>query len=92
KKALDMAEYNYVGHTTQNGMGILEFASFAGITIKGSIGENVAGGNISDLSLQDGLEESGSHRHAMTEDKYKKIGIGYVLKNGKTYLVQLFGE
>ena len=92
KKALDMAQYNYIGHTTHNGMWIFDFASFVGISIKWSIGENVAWGNISDLSLQDWLEESGSHRHAMVEDKYKKIGIGYVLNNWKTYLVQIFGE
>ncbi len=92
KKALDMAKYDYVGHTTHSGMGIIEFAKSQNIAINGGIGENVAGWNVSDLNLQDGLEESGSHRHNMIDERWKKVGIGYVLQNGKTYLVQLFGN
>lgn len=92
KKAMDMAKYNYVWHTTNDGMSLIEFASAQNIPINGSIWENVAGWNVSDLSLQDGLEESGSHRYNMIDERWKKIGIGYVLQNGKTYMVQIFGE
>ncbi len=53
KKAMDMAEYNYVGHITHSGKNILDFADSVHIDITGSIGENVAGGNVSDLNLQD---------------------------------------
>lgn len=92
KKALDMATYNYVGHVTAQGLGILDFADSLNISVSGSVWENVAWWNISDMSLQDGLEESGSHRYNMINPKWKSVGIGYVLKDGKTYLVQVFGE
>ena len=92
KKAMDMAKYNYVWHISKDGMSIIEFATSQNIPISGSIWENVAGWNVSDMSLQDGLEESGSHRYNMIDSRWKKIGIGYVLQNGKTYIVQIFGE
>ena len=91
-KALDMATYNYVWHTTYGGLDIIEFADSQGIDIRGTIGENVAWGNVSDKSLQDGLEESGSHRSNMIDPDWGHVGIGYVLKNGRTYLVQIFGK
>ena len=47
---------------------------------------------ISDLALQDGLEESGSHRYAMLLPKVQKMGIGYARNGEKSYLVQVFGE
>ncbi len=42
KKAINMATYNYVGHVTHEGLGILDFADFLGIDIRGGVGENVA--------------------------------------------------
>ncbi len=92
QKAMDMATYDYVWHSTHNGLGILDFGNSIGIKISGSIGENVAWWNISDISLEDWLEESGCHRYNMINPKWRHIGIWYVLKNGKTYLVQLFSE
>ncbi|MBC7498081.1 hypothetical protein H7170_00395 [Candidatus Gracilibacteria bacterium] len=91
-KATDMATYNYVGHTTHDGLDIIEFATSKNISVIGTIGENVAGGNVSDKSLQDGLEESGSHRSNMIDLDWGHVGIGYVLRNGRTYLVQIFGK
>jgi uncharacterized protein YkwD len=91
-KALDMAMHNYVGHTTHSGLDILAFARSQKISITGTIGENVAWGNVSDISLQDGLEESGSHRMNMIDPDWGHVGIWYVLKNGRTYLVQIFGK
>ena len=92
RKATDMATYKYVWHTTHAGLDIIEFAESQGIVITGIIGENVAWGNVSDISLQDGLEESGSHRMNMLDPDWGHVGIGYVLKNGRTYLVQIFGK
>ena len=91
-KALDMATYNYVWHTTHAGLDIIEFATSQSIAITGTIWENVAWGNVSDKSLQDGLEESGSHRSNMIDPDWWYVGIGYVLRNGRTYLVQIFGK
>ncbi len=92
QKATDMATYNYVWHTTHGGLDIIEFATSKNISITGTIGENVAWGNVSDTSLQDWLEESGSHRSNMIDPDWWHVGIGYVLKNGRTYLVQIFGK
>jgi uncharacterized protein YkwD len=91
-KAENMANDDYVGHYTKGGQDILSFAKSRGIKITGSVGENVAGGNVSDIALQDGLEESGSHRYNMIDPSWTKAGIGYALKDGKVYMVQVFGE
>ena len=91
-KANDMAKYEYVRHDAQNGMYIQEFAASHGIKLSAPYGENVAWWQSSDINLQDGLEESGSHRHSMLGRQYSKIGIGYAIKNNKSYLVQVFGK
>jgi len=52
----------------------------------------VAGGWVSDIALQDLLEESGSHRYNMISPEWKSVGIGYVLRDKKTYIVQIFGN
>lgn len=92
QKSQDMADDNYLWHVTRSGLNIVEFAKTLGIKLTGSIWENVAGWNISDISLQDGLEESGSHRYNMLNQKWKKIWIGYTLRDGKSNIVQIFGE
>ncbi len=93
-KAEDMADRDYFGHQNPEGLYINEFAKQKGIDLKMTIYENIGYGEglISDLALQDGLEESGSHRHAMILPKIGKVGIGYAKKGEKTYLVQVFGE
>lgn len=91
-KAEDMAKYDYVGHYTQDGNNLTVewLARTRGITLPRPYAENVAGWNISDIALQDGLEESWSHRYTMINPLYTKIGVGYVFQDGKTYLVQVF--
>ncbi len=92
EKAKDMAFYDYVGHWTKDGKDILEFAISRWLSHPNSISENVAGWNVNHIFLEEWLEESGSHRHSMLDEKHKKIGIGYVVRNKKTYLVQVFAE
>ncbi len=41
--------------------------------------------------LQAGLSLSGGHRANMLGN-WSKVGIGVVIKNGKVYLAQVFGE
>lgn len=88
-KARDMAANNYVGHTDSKGGRIIETAARNGITIAGSVGENVAGGNVNYQVLLIGLSESAGHRENMLGD-WAKVGIGYVEKDGQTYYVQVF--
>ncbi len=91
-KSENMANNNYIGHWTPDGLDILAFANSLGIPHANTLSENVAGGNVSHMILQDGLEESGSHRHSILNPKWTKIGIGYIVKNKKAYLVQVFSE
>jgi Cysteine-rich secretory protein family len=91
-KAEDMAKYQYIGHWTNAGEDIRQFALTTGIAIPSALWENVAGWNISDIALQYGLEESGSHRANMLNPLWKGVGIGAVVREGKVYIVQIFGN
>lgn len=91
-KAIYLSEHDDVIHITKDWFDIRGFWNSQWINISWSIAENVSKWNISHLYLQDWLEESGSHRYAMIKPLFKKIGIGYAIKNWKTYLVQVFGE
>lgn len=90
-KAKDMSDNNYVGHIDSEGDYIRETGKRAGITVPGSLGENVAGGTVSASFLQAGLSLSGAHRSNMLGN-WSKVGIGVVIKNGKVHLSQVFGE
>jgi len=90
EKALDMAQYGYIGHTTVDGKNIRGFALSLGLDIPSSIWENVAWGNVSGLALQDGLEESGSHRANMLDPAWTKVWVWYVVRSWKTYMVHIF--
>ena len=54
------------------------------------IWENIAAGNFSHISLQDGLEESWSHRHSILDAEFTKVWIWYYVNAWKTYLLQVF--
>lgn len=90
-KANDMAEHHTVSHTDSVGDTIIGTAKRNHIQIAGSVGENVAGGNVSFRVLLIGLENSGGHRANML-DVWKKMGVGYVVKDGQVYYAQVFGE
>lgn len=91
-KADDMVARGYQAHRDPDGNYIDGFAKKRGFVLETSLGENIAYGTISDLALQDGLEESGSHRYNMLRSEWTKVGIGYALSGGKSYLVQVFSE
>lgn len=90
-KANDMANNNYVGHVDSKWEKLLGTAKRNGIKIASSLGENVAWGNVGADFLLIGLANSGGHRENMLGD-WKKLGIGYVVKNGQVYFAQVFGE
>ena len=91
-KAQDMSDHGYVGHTDSQGGHIRDTAKRNGITVTGSIGENVAGGTVSAEYLQAGLSLSGGHRSNMLGANWTKVGIGVVISAGKANVVELFGE
>lgn len=90
-KANDMAAHNNLSHTDSNGVKIGGTAKQNNIKIAGSIGENIAGGNIRFSALLIGLANSGGHRANML-DNWTKMGVGYAVKDGQVYYVQVFGE
>jgi rare lipoprotein A len=93
-KADYMAENDYVWHALKDNpnIDIGWYVKTKWFTLDPPYGENVAWWNVSHLVLEDGLEESGSHRHSMVDPEWTKIGIGYATKNGKAYLVHVFSE
>lgn len=90
-KANDMAKYNNISHVDSYGDKINDTAKRNGIRIAGGVGENVAGGNIHYKVFLIGLANSGGHRANML-DPWKKMGVGYTVKDGQAYYVQVFGE
>jgi len=88
-KANDMAQSGIVSHSDSVGDKISGTAARNNITIAGAVGENVAGGNVHFRVLLAGLSNSGGHRANMLET-WKKIGIGYTMKDGQVYFVQVF--
>lgn len=93
KKADYMAQSKDFWHITKDGRGIQDFAKALGITRYTKIAENIAWWmNTGGIALQDGLEESGSHRHAMVSPDYTKVWIGYAVIGESTYLVQVFSN
>jgi uncharacterized protein YkwD len=92
-KAKDMYTRKYFWHQTPDGLFITEYARSKWYSITQWLGENIAAWeNVSDIFLQDGLEESPWHRANMIHPRWTKVGIGYFLKNKKIYLVQVFSE
>jgi len=90
-KAQDMADNNYIGHVDSSGTRILGTAKRNKIEISGSIGENVAGGEINMEKLFAELQMSAGHRANML-DTWTWVGFWYAEKNGQVYYVQVFGE
>jgi uncharacterized protein YkwD len=90
-KAQDMAAYNYVGHDDSQGQKITGTAKRAGVSLAGSVGENVAGGSVSVDFLLAGLALSGGHRENMLGD-WSKMGAAAVVKDGLVYYAQVYEE
>jgi uncharacterized protein YkwD len=91
-KVDDMIARNYQSHIDPDGKYIDALSTKLWLKIEGGLWENIWYGNISDIALQDGLEESGVHRHNMLQSVWKHVGIGYGTKGDTVYLVHVFGE
>ncbi len=91
-KVDDMIMRNYQSHADPDGKYIDALAQKLILDIEWGLWENIWYGNVSDLALQDGLEESWVHRYNMLQSSWRRVGIGYGIKNDKVYLVHVFGE
>jgi hypothetical protein len=91
-KVDDMIARSYQAHADPDGLYIDWLAQKLWLYTNTALAENIGYGNISDLALQKGLEESGSHRYTILSHEFSKVGIGYGIKGDKVYLVHVFGE
>jgi uncharacterized protein YkwD len=91
-KVADMIKRGYQWHADPDGNYVDTIAERIGIDTGWSIGENIGFGTVSDLALQDGLEESGVHRMNMQSPEWTRVGIGYGVSGKKVYLVNIFWE
>lgn len=90
-KAKDMATHNNLSHTDSHGDLINVTAKKNNIKVVWSLGENISWGNESFRILMIGLSNSGWHRGNMLGN-WGKVGIGYTVKDGMVYYVQVFEE
>lgn len=91
RKLDDMFRDQYVGHISPQGRGILDFFSADERKKIARVGENLATGtNISEEDLQNSLLNSPAHKYVMLFPVWKKIGTAYAMRDGESYLVQIF--
>ena len=87
KRAVEISQS--FSHTRPNGTSCFTIFSEYGISNSGG-GENVACGYSSPQSVMDGWMESSGHKANILNSNFKSIGVGYYVKDGSKYWVQLF--
>lgn len=88
-KAEDMANNNYFSHTSPTYGSPFDMLKQFGVSYR-TAGENIAKGQRSPESVMDGWMNSEGHRANILNGNYTKLGVGYTVKNGTTYWVQMF--
>ena len=88
-KAQDMADKNYFDHTSPTYGTPFQMLKSLGISYR-SAGENIAKGQRSATEVMNAWMNSSGHRANILGSSYGKLGVGYVVKNGTTYWVQIF--
>ena len=87
KRAVEISQS--FSHTRPNGTSCFTIFSEYGISNSGG-GANVACGYSSPQSVMDGWMESSGHKANILNSNFKSIGVGYYVKDGSKYWVQLF--
>jgi uncharacterized protein YkwD len=86
--AADMAEKDYLDHTSQDGRGVADRIRAAGYPTPG--GENIARGQGSATEVVQAWMGSPSHKHNILDCTFTTIGVGYAPDGD--YWVQDFGR
>ena len=76
-------------HTRPDGTSCFTIFSEYGISNRGG-GENIACGYANPQSVMDGWMNSSGHKANILNSSFKSIGVGYYVKDGRKYWVQLF--
>lgn len=88
-KAQDMADKGYFDHTSPTYGTPFQMLKSLGISYR-SAGENIAKGQKTPEAVMNAWMNSSGHRANILNSSYGKLGVGYVVKNGTTYWVQIF--
>lgn len=90
-KAQDMADKNYFDHTSPTYGTPFQMLQRLGISYRAA-GENIAKGQKTPEAVMNAWMNSSGHRANILNSSYGKLGVGYVVKNGVTYWVQIFTD
>lgn len=89
---LDMAENDFVGHVGSDGSEFDERIEEAGYDNYRTIGENVAGGQMTPQEAVDAwMGSQTGHCEAIMNGDFEEIGVGVVVRDGYPYWTQKFG-
>jgi uncharacterized protein YkwD len=92
--ALRMGQYNFFGHTGNDGSTFITRNTSAGYTNYRWMGENIAAGQRTPEEVMRDWMNSPGHKANIVNTKAKEIGVGYAKVSGSTYgtyWVQEFG-
>jgi uncharacterized protein YkwD/outer membrane protein assembly factor BamE (lipoprotein component of BamABCDE complex) len=85
----DMAQNNYFSHVSPTAGSPFDRLQDAGIHF-GYAGENIAYGQLDGIEVHMGWMNSAGHRQNLLNAKFKQLGVGVVIKNGRPYYTQNF--
>lgn len=88
-KADDMAANGYFSHTSPTYGSPFDMLKQFGVSYK-TAGENIAKGQTSPQAVMNAWMNSEGHKANILKNGYTKLGVGYTVKNGTTYWVQMF--
>ena len=81
----DMADKNYVSHTSLDGRTFVNRITNAGYTGYSALGENIAAGYSTANDVVDGWMKSPGHCSNIMNPVFKDLGVGYASNSGSTY-------
>ena len=63
----------------------------AGVSYRAA-GENIAWGQRTPAQVMQSWMNSDGHRENILSDSFGRLGVGYVVQNGRAYWVQMFAD
>ena len=78
-------------HTRPDGRDPFTAMKEAGVSYRAA-GENIAWGQKTPTQVMQGWMNSDGHRKNILSDSFGRLGVGYVVQNGRAYWVQMFAD
>ncbi|MFI8712971.1 CAP-associated domain-containing protein [Brevibacillus brevis] len=85
----DMGQHNFFNHTSPSTGSPFDRLKQAGIRYS-SAGENIAYGQLDGVEAHMSWMNSAGHRQNLLNPKFKQLGVGIVMKDGRPYFTQNF--